>query len=120
MVASGIDVGAGFGVGSTGSFVAGVFVGSGADRTAVDDSGVLVGRGDMVTVAIEPCVAITGGATVAVGSVGIETSAGVRCGVEADGTAVASIFIEDAVGVACATARADPEEAGELRVDEVP
>ena len=105
-----------------GSFVAGVFVGSGADRPAVDESGVLVGRGDMVTAALEPCVAIAAGATVAVGSVEIEASAdaGVGCGVGAAGTAVASIFTEGTVSVACATARADPEEAGELRVEEVP
>ena len=122
VVVSGMDVGVGFRVGPAGSFVTGVFVESDADRPAVDESGVLVGRGDMVTAALEPCVAIAGGAAVAVGSVGIEANAdaGVGCGVGAAGTAVASIFIEDAVGVACATARADPEEAGELRVDEVP
>ena len=119
---SGIDVEVGFGVGSTESFVAGVFVGSGADRPAVDESAVLVGWGEMVTAVFKPCVTIDADAAVAVGSGRIAASAdaGVGCGVGVGDTTVASIFTEDTVGVACAMARAGTKGAGGLGVDEVP
>ena len=119
---SGMDVDVGFGVGSAGSFVAGVFDGSATDRPAVDESGVLVGWGDMATAALESCEAIAGGAAVAVGPVGTAASAdaGVGCGVGAAGTAVASIFTEGTVGIACTMVRAGSEGAGGLGVDEVP